>query len=157
MVPGFGSALVERRARLPGGGRPGVAGVVDQDLHRPQFGLGARDHVLHGGQVGDVGLDGQRLAARGPDLLGDGFGAVQVEIVDDHAAAVVRAEVQGRLLADALAGAGDDGHLALEIEDVGHMSRSRPFQYGARNSVLSTLPMRLRGSSSMMWMAFGRL
>ena len=46
---------------------------------------GVGDHFLHGGLVGDVGLQGNGLASEGADLRGDFFGFFRVRsIVDGH-------------------------------------------------------------------------
>ena len=45
-------------------------GVVDQDIDRAEAVDGLRHHRLHRRLVGDVGGDGQRLAAERPDLPG---------------------------------------------------------------------------------------
>ena len=49
-------------------------GVVDQDLHRSELGLGAGDHALDALRVGDAALYGDALDAALADVIGVGVG-----------------------------------------------------------------------------------
>ena len=59
-----------RRCGEEGVGGP-TRGVVDQDGHRTQLRFGGIEQCRCVGGVGEVGLQGHRAAARGPDGLGD--------------------------------------------------------------------------------------
>ena len=98
------------------------AGVVDEDVDPAPLGQRRVDHRLHGAEVGDRGAVGDRLAAGGADLLGDGVGggrraAAAVEraaqVVDDDRRAA-RRQRQRVLAAEAAAGAGHDRDASIE-------------------------------------------
>jgi hypothetical protein len=103
------------------------AGVVDHDVdpaERVQGGLHDRLAALPGVHAVVVG---DRLAARGDDLLDDGVGhlralsaavAAAAEVVD-HDLRAAAGEQQRVAAAEAAAGAGDDGDTSVEV-DLGH-------------------------------------
>ena len=85
-------SLEVRQRHLGEAGVPQDAGVVDQDVDPAPSLNGGLDHMLHLAGVGDVRPVGDRLTARGDDLVGDFLGrrrgmarAVDgaAEIVDD--------------------------------------------------------------------------
>ena len=89
------------------------AGVVDQDVD-PAPGVDSLlHHCLHRDKIRDGGAIGQRLAASRNDLVHDGLGTT--EVVDQHLG-TTRCQRQRMLLAQAAAGASNDGHAAGEIE-----------------------------------------
>ena len=53
-------------------------GVVDQDLHRPELGLGAGDHDLDALRVGDAALYGDGLGTALADVIGVGVGVGRI-------------------------------------------------------------------------------
>ena len=55
-----------------------TVGVVDQDLHRPELGLGAGDHDLDALRVGDVALYGGGLGTALADVIGVGVGVGRI-------------------------------------------------------------------------------
>ena len=93
-------------------------GIVDEDVDTAEFGLGGSGHGGDGGLVRDVGAKTERLSASGSDFCGDGLGAVFIDVGNDNGGAGCR-EAQGIGAADritASAGAGNDGHFAVEAE-----------------------------------------
>jgi hypothetical protein len=109
-------------------GRAARAGDQDVDLAEPlQGGIHAALHV--GGHVHVPGERQHRPAGLGGDLLRGGFQRSGVPGRDDHVAALAGEEL-GHAPADALAGAGDEGDLAVQPQIHGHPFRlptaSRP-------------------------------
>ncbi|GCC49665.1 hypothetical protein chiPu_0034031, partial [Chiloscyllium punctatum] len=127
-VPDFGAGLPERLARVGIGRGARIAGIVDQNVDRAEGLLGFADHRPHRGEIGDVGLQRDRLAAGGVDFARDLLCAFKEVIIDDNARRVVRGEMQRDLAPDALARTGDQRHLAVQIKDITHTFLSRPFQ-----------------------------
>ena len=99
------------------GGRSNAAldaGIVVEAVDRA-IGIERRLHVgLHVGGFGDVGRDEQRLAALLANDAGGAFTACRVAIHDDNLGTVPR-EANGGGTPDAIAGAGDQRDLALEV------------------------------------------
>src|SRR5690606_36017006 len=126
--------LEVRRLELGEGLVAQDAGVVDDDVDAAEVvdrGLDDRPAALG---RGDRVVVGRGLTAGLADLLHGLVGharararavGLPAEIVHDHLAAA-RGELQGVGLAEAAAGAGDDGHLAVEA-DVAH---GGPFRSG---------------------------
>jgi hypothetical protein len=103
----------ERRAELH-------AGIVDEDVDRADLRL----DIGNGGAarlgIGDIegGADGVAIAAT--DILGGRFRLLRVAAVDDDGSAMLGKPDRQRA-ADALAGAGDKGAAAGEVEEIrGH-------------------------------------
>src|SRR6185436_6174330 len=90
-------------------------GVVDQDVDAPEGRHGALDQRLDLRGLAGVAGDGHGGAAGGGDALGDLLQALDLARGQHHARAL-RGEADGDGLADAAAGAGDDGGLAVETE-----------------------------------------
>jgi len=104
--------LVGQARRHRGDGH--VAGVVDQHVD-PAEGLdGGGDHGVGVGLDGDVGPDGDRLAAGGGDLGDQGLQAVDAA-GGQHQAGALGGEVAGGGFAQAAAGPGDDDDLAGNV------------------------------------------
>jgi hypothetical protein len=88
---------------------PGGAGVVDEDVQRPQFVLDALDRGVDGGAVRDVGLHREPAAGeRGREL-----GAFQVDVHHRDAGAL-SGQAHADRLADSGRAAGDRRHPSLE-------------------------------------------
>lgn len=89
------------------GARAGGAGVVDEDVDGAEGASDVAQHGFDGAGVGDVGADGEGVAAGVLDVVGYGldvgFGAGA-----DGDAGAAAAELEGDGAADAGAGAGDD-------------------------------------------------
>ena len=68
------------------GGLKGVghAGVVDEDIERPQALLGLLDTCLDGFEIRDVKGGGARMASGVGDFCSNGFRAVGVEVIHRH-------------------------------------------------------------------------
>ncbi|CAI8970532.1 hypothetical protein EMIT0357P_60327 [Pseudomonas marginalis] len=94
----------------------GNAGAVDGHAEWAEFVLGARDRCIQGGPLGDGAAQGQGAPAQGLDAF---YGAG-----DAGAARKIKAgyigtgfsEPDGDSLANAAAGAGNKGHLALKTK-----------------------------------------
>ena len=99
------------------GGEKHETGVVDQNVQAPE----TVDHGLHGtlglGPVGDVGLHRESGAADSFDLGTEGVDAVFASRDGGDGSAVLGETACGRL-ADAAAGARDDGDRAGSVVDV---------------------------------------
>ena len=94
------------------------ARVVDEDVELVELVLRFGEQPLDVGRVGDVGLNGHRLAAILRDLADDAVGGFLAGgVVDDDGRAFGR-EMPGDGCADSLRGAGDDGHFAEKL--LGH-------------------------------------
>ena len=96
----------------------GHARVVDHDVERAEALDGGGDHRVGRGALPHVPLDDGDLAAAGLDLV-DGLVGRPGEVVEHHPRPGVD---QGQRLgpAEAGAGTGDDGDLAVEGESIGH-------------------------------------
>jgi hypothetical protein len=102
-------ARLERRGDLLACARvaAGDAGVVDEDVEAPGFARDLREHRAHRAAVGDVGLDGARVPARGAHR-GDGLaGTIELHVVHDDTRALF-GEQERDGSADAGAAAGDE-------------------------------------------------
>ena len=93
------------------------AGVVDEDVDAAEFAVDALDHGGDGGLVGDIGGHGDRLGAALFELgdRGERFGLVAS---DDRDRGAGFRQSAGHAEPDAAIAAGDDGHLAAEIEQL---------------------------------------
>ena len=99
------------------------AGVVDDEVDPAERQSRGVDRGLHGVGVGDVGHDRDR-PVRAADPRGHLLRALGVQ-VGDHDARALGAEPLGDRLADARAGAGDQGHPSGE-----RLRRRHPLQLG---------------------------
>ena len=93
------------------------AGVRDEDVDRAEFFGHAVDAAVHGLFIGHVHTQANGLAAGIGDFLGDGLGAVFVQVNDGDGRART-GEREGDLLADAAGGTRDDGDFAFQIRHV---------------------------------------
>ena len=90
------------------------AGVVDEDVAAAELLPRLVNEVLGVSKNRDVGPDHDGFAARDLDLAASAFGGVDVVAVVDDAVGTLLGEAFGDCLADAGAGAGDDGDFSLE-------------------------------------------
>ena len=99
------------------------AGVVDQDVDAAErlHAAGTRRRAI-GSVRGQVGLDRQEAAARAPATCALGLGRRRAADGDDVGAGLRQRD--GDALAEAGVGAGDEGDLAGEIEEVGALAGS---------------------------------
>ena len=104
------SPVVERVV-ADGEVRAADAGVVDGAVEAPEVLDHGGDHLGHRGLLGDVGLDGTRVA---PDLRRHALGRLAGDVDDRHPGAAGRGPMGARL-ADARAGSGDQDDLAVEV------------------------------------------
>ncbi len=95
--------------------RPRDARVVDQQMQRAGAFDGGRDHLLDLFRVGDIAFMRMGLAACACDRLRHGLGMAPVQVGHDDGRAR-GGEFLRDGLADARAGAGDDGGLAVEAD-----------------------------------------
>ena len=106
--------------------------IVDEDVDAAEARRGGRNHFLHRLDIGDIGGDAERLAARALDLARDRRGFLQVGAgVDDDCGAAV-GERERDAAADIAPGAGDDRDAASEFLGHGFVS--------SVNSIASTMP-----------------
>ena len=92
----------------------GEAGVVDQDVDAGEIGEDLLDERLHGGVVGDVhGVGLGQAGVLRVDLIGGALG-IRLRAGNHGHARAFAGEAQGDGVADAAAGAGDDGDLIGE-------------------------------------------
>ncbi len=94
------------------------AGIVDQDGDGAEGFLGGIVCARHGGAVGDVGLDGDGLAALVLDFIFQRFKPLDPPRHQRDRGAVVRQRA-GELHAQPAGGAGDQRNAALQVEHVG--------------------------------------
>jgi hypothetical protein len=88
------------------------ARVVDQHVDRPERSRGHRHHARHVVGAGDIGLHGDGASTRRLDQFDGLLGAGVVCVVVDRYGGAAPRERQRRGLANAAAGAGDQGHPA---------------------------------------------
>ena len=100
-------AIPERRVAVDEEVQPLPAGVVDEDVDRPERALERRDRAADGRAVGDVGGRTRSPPARCPDLRRDRLGGRAVE-VEDPDGELVAPEPQRDGPADAAAPSGDE-------------------------------------------------
>lgn len=94
---------------------PTAAGVVHEDVYRPELLDGALDQMLQRPVVEYVACNGEGLASLVADSLGHGFaGFGRAVAYHDGGSRLGKRFAAGA--ADAVAAAGDDGHLARKIE-----------------------------------------
>ena len=101
--------LPEGFARDARSDRAGVARVVDQDIDFAESRARFFKHRGDRRKVGHVALRGERLDAQLLHFGGNRLGALEAEIVDDHAAGVVLREAKRDRAPDALSSAGHQG------------------------------------------------
>ena len=120
---------VDRHGQVPDLliGRDGVVvggvhdpGVVEQHVEAPEFRLGRGDHGSRLLGLGDIGLDGDGLAAVSGDDPGGFVGGVVVQVDGNHRCPL-RGEEEGGLAADPGTGPGDESDFVSES----HEKRSR--------------------------------
>ncbi len=92
-------------------------GVVDQVVDAAELRKRLRGHLLGRVGVGDVDPHGERVAALTLDAVGDLLRALGVD-VGHHDGRTLARQRLGVGLADAATGAGDDGHLVVELISV---------------------------------------
>ena len=97
------------------------AGIVDQNVDATEFGIGKFDQAIDIRPATCMGGDGERSAAHGAHVGGGGFTGVQLAAGDNQVGAA-GGEGLHHLQTKAAAAAGDQGHLAGQIElgIVGH-------------------------------------
>ena len=91
--------------------------VIDQDVDAAAFGDDRVHHHGDVGRLGDVGHDGEALAAEGGRVLGGGVGRGGIDVVDHHMGALAGIGERD-IAADAAAAAGDDGHFVLQAHGI---------------------------------------
>jgi hypothetical protein len=97
----------------------GVSGsVVDQDVEATELLADLREDALDLLHLADVAGDGGGLTALGGDGVGHGLAAVDLTAGHDHVSTLLGQQL-GDGLADAAAGAGNEGDLAVEVEQLG--------------------------------------
>src|SRR5207245_9947346 len=100
-------ATQERRIARDEEVQPLPAGIVDEDVDRPERALDRRDRAADGLAVRDVGGRARSPPARCPDLPRNRFGGRAVEVEDPNGE-VVAPEPQRDGPADAAAPSGDE-------------------------------------------------
>jgi hypothetical protein len=93
------------------------AGIVNEDVDTPEGSLGVGKQADDVAGVGDIALQGDRLAAGGGDVGDDLVGSGLAGGVVDNDGRTGRGEVLGNGGADALGGAGDEGGLPASLCD----------------------------------------
>ena len=93
------------------------AGIVDEDIEPAEILHDLIDHRLHGGEIGDVGLVGLRLAALRHDLGDQRFGLLAGVAVIDRDARALCGEAERDLAPDAARRAGHQSDLALQVRN----------------------------------------
>ena len=109
------------------------AGIVDQDGDGAEGLLGGVEGARHGGAVGDVGLDGDGLAAFAFDLVLERLEPVGAPRHQRDRGAVV-GERLGELHAQPAGRAGHQRHAALQVEHLGGF-HAAPYTQPARRAV----------------------
>ena len=102
-----------RRALIHGSRVPGT-GVVHQDVHPTKGRHGLIHHPLGVLRLGDIHLEDGGLSAHLPDLGRHGLCPLPAAGIAHGHIGTLLGEAQGDLPADAVAGAGDDGHFILK-------------------------------------------
>ncbi|MNP33309.1 hypothetical protein D3C76_1265410 [compost metagenome] len=125
-------------------------GVVDQDIQAPELFADTGEHLLDLLHLADVAGHCSCLAPGGNDRLGDLLAAVQLAAGDDHVGALLGQQV-GNGFTDAAAGAGNEGDLAVKVEQVG--LGHAVFLVVCRQSVVLAMTFKaICSSSRFMWM-----
>src|SRR5690606_21557760 len=93
-------------------------GVVDQDVEAAELLADLREHGLDLLHLADVAGDRSGLAAGSVDGVGNRLATVDLAAGNDHVRALLGQQL-GDGFADAAAGAGNEGDLAVEVEQVG--------------------------------------
>jgi hypothetical protein len=94
-----------------------AAGVVDEDVDLAEGGSGVGDKFLNAGVIADVEREGCCAAAEGFHFAFERGKRIDVAAGEDEIGASF-CESAREMLAEAAAGAGDDGNLASEIEKI---------------------------------------
>jgi len=92
-----------------------AARVVDEDVHLAEGGFRVGGHFLDAGEVANVEFEGDGAAAEGFDFGFEWGQVIAMAAGQDQVGAGFR-ESAGEVLAEAAAGAGDDGYLAGEVK-----------------------------------------
>ncbi len=91
------------------------AGVVDQDVHRPQLPFHGFHQAIDFRGPGDVGAHGHGAAVQSPDKSAHFQGLLLLSmVVYGHVHTCCR-QGQGHRPADAPGGPGDQGHFAFQV------------------------------------------
>src|SRR5208282_5097273 len=138
-----------------------VARVVYQDIDVAEGRSRPFEHRRDRRKIGHVALRRNRLDAQLFHFGGNGFSALEAEIVDDYAAGIVLCEAKRDRASHALSGAGHQSYASLEIEDVNaHVFTSKDLSsrrvlpsYPIARSPLATFPRRPRPARSVRWQA----
>ena len=109
-------ALPVFESYLFGGGAMDGAGVVDEDVDAAEGGDDLTEEVLGAAGAGEVGLEGLRGAACGFDSVGGVVGGAAIAVAGYGGSGLREGDGDGG--SEAAGGAGDEGYLVVETEEV---------------------------------------